>query len=172
MTTRRQFLKAGLAGGAALAGLGAWYGVHRAGQDVGEAGFTQAETAMLTAIAAVVLRGALPQDNAARQAALARTIDGIGQAIAGLSAAAQKELGELFGLMDFPLTRGLLTGVWGSWESATPTQVEGFLRRWRYSRFELFQSAYAALHDLVLGAWYGQPESWAAVGYPGPPVVD
>lgn len=77
-----------------------------------------------------------------------------------------------FGLMDFPLTRGLLTGVWGSWETASPSQVEAFLRRWRYSRFGLFQSAYAALHDLVLGAWYGQPEAWAAIGYPGPPAVN
>ena len=29
----------------------------------------------------------------------------------------------------------------------------------------------AAVHDLVLGAWYAQPESWEAIGYPGPPEV-
>lgn len=98
MTTRRQFLKAGLAGGAVLAGLGVWYGAQRAGQDVNEAGFTQAETAMLGAIAAVVLRGALPPEGVERQAALVRTVEGIGQAVAGLGAASQKELAELFGL--------------------------------------------------------------------------
>lgn len=37
-------------------------------------------------------------------------------------------------------------------------------------RFDLLKSGYAALHDLILGTWYAQPESWAAIGYPGPPL--
>jgi hypothetical protein len=32
----------------------------------------------------------------------------------------------------------------------------------------MLQTAYHALHDLVLGAWYADPSSWTAVGYPGP----
>jgi hypothetical protein len=30
------------------------------------------------------------------------------------------------------------------------------------------RSAYQALHDLVLGAWYANPANWDAIGYPGP----
>ena len=40
-----------------------------------------------------------------------------------------------------------------------------FLRRWQHSRLDLLKSGYQALHDLVLGAWYADPQSWAAIGY-------
>ena len=40
-----------------------------------------------------------------------------------------------------------------------------------YSRFALLQGAYAALHDLVLGAWYARPEAWPTIGYPGTPEI-
>jgi hypothetical protein len=35
----------------------------------------------------------------------------------------------------------------------------------------LLQQGYQALHDLVLAAWYARPDSWPAIGYPGPPEV-
>jgi hypothetical protein len=47
-------------------------------------------------------------------------------------------------------------------------QVSAFLQDWRLHRLGLLRSAYHALHDLVLGAWYAQPASWLAAGYPGP----
>jgi hypothetical protein len=46
--------------------------------------------------------------------------------------------------------------------------VAEFLQGWRTHRFGMLRGAYAALHDLVLGAWYAQPDAWAAIGYPGP----
>ncbi len=171
MVTRRQFLKAGLAGSLALAGLGAWYGIHRGMQQADGAGFTRNEAALMAAVAAAVLAGMLPADPVARREALGRTVTAMGEAIRGLGASAQKEIGELFGLLDFPLTRGILTGIWGGWEQARPEEVQAFLQNWRHSRFTLLRSAYGALHDLSLGAWYGQAEAWAAIGYPGPPAV-
>jgi hypothetical protein len=50
-------------------------------------------------------------------------------------------------------------------------EVAAFLQGWRTSRLGLLRSAYAALHDLVLGAWYGTPDTWEAIGYPGPPEI-
>jgi hypothetical protein len=100
-----------------------------------------------------------------------KTADGVGVAIAGLSASAQREIAELFGLLGVAPARMLVAGVWPSWENASAADIAAFLERWRTSRFALLRSAYAALHDLVLGAWYGDAGSWAAIGYPGPPEV-
>ena len=35
----------------------------------------------------------------------------------------------------------------------------------------LKRSAYDALHQLILAAWYGNGRSWAGIGYPGPPKL-
>ena len=77
----------------------------------------------------------------------------------------------MFDLLTFPLTRMLAAGLWSPWEEATPASLNAFLDSWRHSRFDLLKSGYAALHDLILGTWYAQPESWAAIGYPGPPLL-
>jgi hypothetical protein len=74
----------------------------------------------------------------------------------------------LFGLLGFAPARVLLAGLWPSW--ARPARRgRDFLQGWRTSRLGLLRSAYAALHDLTFGAWYGTPDTWPAIGYPGPP---
>ena len=159
MTSRREFLKAGLAGGILLNVAGC----TRPSADGGR-------RRVLQGVVPVFLAGALPEGDT-RPAALAQTIAGVEAAIAGLSLAAQKEIGELFDLLAFAPTRMLLAGVWSPWPEASAEAVGSFLERWRFSRFGLLNSGYAALHDLVFGAWYGHPDSWAAIRYPGPPEV-
>lgn len=173
MPTRRQFIQAGLAGGAALAAAGLFHSrsLKEAPAGAVSPGLTFSQRAIVAALVPAILAGALPSAGEARSQAIAQTVDGVGIAIAGLSAAAQKELAELFALLGFAPARVLLAGLWPSWEEATPGQVAAFLHGWRFSRFALLRSAYAGLHDLVLGAWYGTPESWAAIGYPGPPEM-
>jgi hypothetical protein len=169
MITRRQFLKVGLASGVALAGLGAYYVARR---EHGAPGTLNAgERAIIAAIVPPILAGALPGAGDERQRSISKTVDGVGTAIAGLSASAQQEITELFSLLGVAPARMLLAGVWPSWENASAADVADFLERWRTSRLALLRSAYAALHDLVLGAWYGDTASWAAFGYPGPPEV-
>lgn len=165
--SRRRFLQAGIAGGALLAFAG-WCKRPLA---AAPRGLSEGEREMLGAIAAVLLDGALPQESEARRMLIARTVDGIARAVAGLSLATQKEIGELFGLLVHAPGRVLLAGVGRPWREAAAADVAGFLAAWRGSRFGLLQSAYAALHDLTFGAWYAQPDSWAALGYPGPPEV-
>ncbi|QOY96008.1 twin-arginine translocation signal domain-containing protein [Massilia sp. UMI-21] len=165
-TSRRTFLKAGGLAALALATGGALYRAthaappHRFALD-GEA------RAALHAILPAILAGALPQ-GAGRDAALAGTIEGVHGAILGLPPATQKEVQDLFGLLALAPARRLLTGVAGGWEGARTEEVGAFLQAWRLHRLGLLRSAYHALHDLVLGAWYAQPASWAATGYPGP----
>ncbi len=160
MTTRREFLKTGFAG-AALLNLAA---CSRPSENGGR-------TMVLSAVIPVMLAGALPAVGETRHELLARTLAGVDQAIAGLSLATQKEIGELFDLLAFPLTRMLAAGIWSPWPEATPEAIGNFLESWRHSRFDLLKSGYAALHDLIFGAWYARPDTWAAIAYPGPPKV-
>lgn len=161
MTTRRQFLQTGLAGSLLLgiAGCG-----PAAGKEAGR-------RAVVAALAPVILDGALPTAADARGKAVAATVDGVDKAIAGLAPATQKEIGQLFDLLAFAPTRILVAGVWPAWDIALPGEIAAFLDSWRHSRFDLLRTGYAGLHDLILGAWYAQADSWPAIGYPGPPLL-
>lgn len=173
MPTRRTFLLAGTAGAAALAT--AWW--LRGGREAASAtpatlplAQLDAEApAIIAAIVPVLLDGALPADRAAAATAVETTVASVAVAVAGLPPSAQKELGELFALLAFAPTRLALAGVDSRWEKASRDEVAAFLLRWRTSGFLLLRSAYGALHQLVFAAWYGNPSSWPAIGYPGPP---
>jgi hypothetical protein len=122
--------------------------------------------AMLRAVARAMLRGALP----AGDAPLSRAVAGVHVAIDGLPPAVQGEIAQLFGLLNFPVTRRVVAGV-GPWERASDGEVSAFLERWRTSGSTLLRSGYQALHQLVMAGWYGQDEAWARIGYPGPPRI-
>ncbi len=158
---RRTFLKAGLAGSVLLACAGR----------VGAASAQDDQATLLAAIAAALLAGMLPAEAVARTQALNETVAGVRHAVAGLSPSTQKEVAELFSLLGFPLTRRFLAGVAAPWGEARTEDVAAFLENWRHSRYALLQTAYGALHDLVLGAWYARPENWATIGYPGVPEI-
>ncbi len=172
MPTRRTFLFAGIAGATALAAA-AWLRGTRevpAAAPEGERGGALGDaTAVLSAVVPVFLDGALPADPAAARLAVRETVASVGDAIAGLPPAAQHELAQLFSLLGFAPARIALARVSSPWPEAGRDEVAAFLARWRESSFLLFRSAYAALHQLVFAAWYGNPASWPAIGYPGPP---
>ena len=100
-----------------------------------------------------------------------RLVQGVQVAVQSLSPAAQRDVGELFALLNIAPARGLLTGVWRPWSEASWSEIESFLQRWRHSRLALLQAGYHALHDLILAAWYADPASWPDIGYPGPPMI-
>ncbi|GGE36561.1 hypothetical protein GCM10007421_08010 [Halopseudomonas oceani] len=83
----------------------------------------------------------------------------------------QSEVLNLLGMLSMPLTRGPLTGIWGDLAKASPAQLEAFLLRWRDSRFDMLRKGHKSLLQLLHMAWYATPQSWAAVGYPGPPII-
>jgi TAT (twin-arginine translocation) pathway signal sequence len=169
---RRQFLQAGLVGGAVLAAGGAWV-VWRDVRDAEASSPPRDRIAeILGAIAPVLLAGALPADLAQRSTALANVAAGVKEVIAAFSPAVGSEANDLFRLLDIRIARRLLTGVSTSWRDADPADVKAFLDRWRWSRIALLQTGYFALHDLVLGAWYANESAWALLGYPGPPNVE
>lgn len=176
MLTRRQFIKAGLLGAASLVAARALYGPFEAQPRwVAPDGarfvvLDEASCGLFAALADVILDGALPAEPAARQAAIAETVRNVDIAISGLSPAVRAELDQLFGLLDFPVTRRTVAGVSLPWLKADRTSIEAFLARWRDSRISLLRSGYQGLHKIVLASWYGSPSAWAAIGYGGPPA--
>ncbi|QNA99474.1 hypothetical protein [Massilia sp. Se16.2.3] len=166
-TKRRSFLKAGVLGALALAAGG---GIYRMANPPAPGRFVldgEARSA-LGAIVPALLAGALPAAPAERKAAIDTTVQGVHTAISNLPPGVQKEVQDLFGLLALAPARRLLTGVSGGWANAGEAEVTAFLRDWRMHRFALLRTAYGALHDLALGAWYAQPAHWEAIGYPGP----
>jgi hypothetical protein len=119
----------------------------------------------------VLLEGALPADQAARDVALAQTLTGIDTAVAGLAPDARAELAQLVALLALPPVRFGIARVSDAWPAASPVEVRRFLDNCRTSRFTLMRAAYDALHDLTFAAWYGNADSWPAIGYPGPPPL-
>lgn len=167
-TTRRTFLKAGLLSAALLAAGGGWYRHTRPAPPRGFVLDGQARAA-LDAIVAVIVSGALPDAPADRARAIAATTERVHQTTLGLPLSAQQEVQDLFGLLALGPARRLLTGIPDGWAAAKEADVAAFLQDWRVHRLSLLRTAYAALHDLVLGAWYSEPAHWDAIGYPGPP---
>ena len=163
--SRRQFLKAGVAGCAALT-LASLAARAPARADQGAFAFLgPQDRVIVAAIAPVMLAGALPEG------AVPEVVLGVDQAIAGLAPATQDELRQLFDLLGLGIARVLVAGLWPAWEEAGAEDVAAFLERWRTSRFDLLRSAYLGLHELIIAAWYGNPGAWPRIGYPGPPEL-
>ncbi len=95
----------------------------------------------------------------------------IDQAIAQLALRTQKELRDLFDLLNSAFGRVVLAQVWLNWQSAGPQKVDQFLTEWRESSLELLQIAYKGLHKLIIGSAYAEDFLWPAIGYPGPPEL-
>ena len=161
---RRSFFKLGLLGACTLAAGGAVWRVVGTATPAQRFVLDGEARAALSAIVPVMLGSALPPGIAP----LARAIDGVRTAILGLPLAQQGEVRDLFGLLALAPARRFVAGVKGGWGQADPGQVAAFLQGWRLHRLATLQTAYLALHDLILGAWYGDSASWAAIGYPGP----
>jgi len=116
-----------------------------------------------------VLQGAVPE--AKMPAALQGTLHNLDQGLAHVSQALYRQVSQLFDLLALPVTRGPLTGIWGSWEQADDEAVEAFLRRWENSSLALLRQGHAALLQMIQMAWYGRSEAWQHCGYPGPPSI-
>ncbi|HZQ62515.1 MAG TPA: hypothetical protein VFC24_14260 [Casimicrobiaceae bacterium] len=170
MITRRSFLITGLAGSAAL--VTAYWLRDFTGRSEGRELRARIDAAaVLSAIAPVMLADALPEHADARSAAVTATVARVQGTIARLSPRARHELAQLFALLAWPPSRLALAGLAQDWTHADAGAIEAMLEAWRTSALDLKRSAYAALHQLVLGAWYADAASWARIGYPGPPQL-
>ena len=134
-------------------------------------GLTTDAADIVRALAPALLDGALPDDGGERDAAVARTVAAVGAAIEGLPPATREELATLFALLASMPVRIFVAGMGGAWRDATVAEANGFLVRLQKSRWSVKRSAYDALHQLTFAAWYADPQTWPAIGYPGPPAL-
>ena len=166
---RRTFLALGIAGAAAFTAVGWWAALRRA--DPPHA-LDEDARSIVAAVIPAMLEGALPGGARERDVAIRETVDNVDRAIQGLPPAARAEVGQLFALLALTPARRAFAGVASPWEEAGVAEVAAFLDRWRDSGWALKRSAYDALHQLILAAWYGNRRSWAGIGYPGPPRIE
>ena len=167
MISRRNFIFVGMAGAAALVAARFLPRAVPASSDaLGANG-----VALMSALAPVMLDGALPTPPSERADALRETLTGVDRAVAGLTPRQQGELTDLFALLALAPARWSLAGTTAAWNEAPREDIERFLDRLRDSRVELLRAAYDALHQLVMAAWYGNPRAWPAIGYPGVPTL-
>jgi hypothetical protein len=167
MLSRRKLLVLG-AGSAALLALGG--GAALLARPVWDAHgkFLQPGVEVITAIAAALLDGALPEANGAqttqRSAALAGVVQRIEGALQAMPTRTQQEFAQLVALLAHPMSRTAM-GMRTDWQHASPALVSDWLSNLRFSRLSLNQQAYHALHDLTLAAYYSDTQTWAAIGY-------
>jgi hypothetical protein len=168
--SRRSLLKLGLGASAVLATAGLTATLSGCSSDAPASGFQVLRASDIPMLSAIMkaLVGPHPAVNAANLDAAIAQLD---TTLSWTSLAAQKQLTDLFGLLSMGVTRGPLTGIWGSWENATDEQVRAFLERWRDSRLDMLRQGHSALNQLLQMAWYALPASWEAAGYPGPPAI-
>lgn len=168
--SRRGLLKVGLLGGAFLATAGVTASLSGCSASVPATGYNvlrASDLPSLRAIIPVVLEGAVRPE--ALQAAVDATLLGVDNNLRHLSPELLKLTQQLFDVLAMAVTRGPLTGIWGSWENASQADIQQFIKRWEHSSLDLLRMGHASLLQLILMSWYARPQSWAHCGYPGPP---
>lgn len=167
---RRQWIGSGVAAAAVLLAAGL---IFESQDDSAPAdsyrfrALDEADRAILAAILPVMLAGSLPRN----EDALRSAIEGFDAAIAGVTPSTQSEVAQLFMILRVAPLRMIATGIMRPWHLATDDEITRFLNGWRYSNIASLRSAYDALHQTAYAAWYGNPQSWPQVGYPGPPKL-
>lgn len=170
--SRRGLLKVGLLGSALLATAGLTASLSGCSASTPKAGFAvirESDLAFLHALIPVMLAGAVAPEKMAQ--AVEGTLSNLDYSLNHVSPELLKLTLQLFDVLAMPITRGPLTGVWGSWAHASPADMQAFLERWQNSSISLLKMGHASLLQLVMMSWYSRAESWGHCGYPGPPTV-
>lgn len=170
--SRRSFLKLGAVSAASLCMLSLSASLTGCSSDPASSGFLvlrRDDIVCLSAILPILYRGAVAAEQ--MNSNLQGTLRAIDNSLASFSPEMRKLTLQLFDVLNNPLTRGPLTGVWGAWPKASAAAIQQFLTRWENSRLDLLKMGHNALLQLAMLAHYGQPSAWQHCGYPGPPLL-
>lgn len=163
---RRTWLKLGLVSAAGLALVGGGLALRAPAWTAH--GLSASGRVVFGAVAGAVLDGSLPEEAAARQDAMAGWWVRLDESIAALPPHTQNELAQLLTVLASAPGRWALAGLSVDWADASVPQVRDALSAMRHSRIALRQQAYLALRELTCAAYFADPSTWMALGYPGP----
>ncbi|UWF49029.1 twin-arginine translocation pathway signal protein [Pseudomonas sp. N3-W] len=170
--SRRGLLKFSLGASAFLATAGLGASLSGCSSSTPASGFAilrSSDLPFLRALIPVMLDAAVAIEKL--QAAVEGTLKTLDNGLNHLSPEMLKLTQQLFEVLGMAVTRGPLTGIWGSWENASGDEIRHFLQRWENSSLSLLKMGHSSLLQLVMMAWYSRAESWGHCGYPGPPTV-
>ena len=184
METRRGLLKKTVAGAALLAAAGAVpLALRKTRLRPARSPlrfFTPAEYSVFAAVAERVLaRGAA--DVPPQLAGVLKTrpaapppsdVDVAGKAdafLAPLDPASAKDLKQLLALFDNALFSFATGGPPRPFTRMSPAEQDAHLTAWATSRMAVRRTGFQALKRLSAAVYYGSPDTYASVGYPGPP---
>lgn len=165
---RRQVLKYGLLGAVVLANAGfglSQRGTVRRAPNRPLRVLDEREFAILAALSDRIApaHGEFP---AASDLEVAERIDAF---LEGAHPGVQSEFKQLLRLLENALAGLLLDQRLTTFTASSPEVQDRILEGWRTSRLRLRRTGFSALNGLVGATYYGSPETYAAVGYPGPP---
>ena len=103
----------------------------------------------------------------------AATLDVAGRAdafLAPLPGGDRKELKQLLALFDNALVSFVSGGPARPFTAMSAEQQDAHLRSWQTSRVGVKRTGFQAMKRLCCALYYSDPATYAAVGYPGPPV--
>jgi hypothetical protein len=129
---------------------------------------TDSGRSVFAAVSRALLDGTLPANGPAAAAEVAALLVKLDDAIVGLPPHVQSELSQLVALLATGAGRVAIAGLQPAWDEASVAQCQQALQRMRWSDVTLRRQAYQALHDLVGSAYFSNPATWKALGYPGP----
>jgi hypothetical protein len=168
--SRRGLLKVGLLGTAFLGTAGLTATLTGCSSETPKAGYAvlrESDLPLFHALIPAVLAGAVPAEKMTQ--AVETTLEYLDYSLNHLSPEMLKLTVQLFDVLALPITRGPLTGIWGSWQNASSDDVVHFLKRWENSSISLLKMGHASILQLILMSWYSNPDAWDHCGYPGPP---
>lgn len=169
---RRSFLKKGLFGGALLLIGGAGFLATRGTKllPLPKNGLKVLSEKEYAVMAAIALRMVRPRKNfpTVEEVSLAEACDLV---ISRADAGVQKELKQLIGLFENALANALFDQRFEPFTELSGEEQDSVLRDWEHSALLIRRTGFNALRTIAIAAYYGNPKTWGAVAYPGPPPL-
>ena len=86
------------------------------------------------------------------------------QFVQGQDTALQAKLGLLLKVIDY----GAVLRYGARFRRLSAANQDAYLQAWERAPVQSLRFGFSSLRNLVLLAFYTQPESWSMIGYPGP----
>ena len=170
MVNRRSFLKLGLLGGGALA-LGSLTLATRSTLLRTPASPLKLLTAQEFSILAAVADRVCPAHEAFPAPEAMHVAERVDALLANAHPGLSGEIRQLLHLFENGLANFLFDRRPRAFTQMDGAEQDATLNDWRHSSITVRRTGYKALTGLVTAAYYSNPATYAAVGYPGPPDI-